>query len=119
MIFQTCPLEKNGHAYHDDVGGVLLQFFALPLVVIFICTLVLLINRYKDLRGDIPWVDTQREAYISLVVGAIVTVVVTLIIGGPELFVLYWRPLITTVITLPIGFGAALVVFGCWHKLRN
>ena len=65
----------------DDVGGVLLQFFALPLVVIFICTLVLLINRYKDLRGDIPWVDTQREAYISLVVGAIVTVVVTLIIG--------------------------------------
>ena len=94
-------------------------FFVLPFVVIFVAMLAQMSIRSKAYAGDIPWEDTQREAYISAVIAAIVTVVVTVIIGGPEVFVLYWRPLITTVIMLPLGFAAALIVFGVWHKIRS
>jgi|TARA_B110000014_G_scaffold248679_1_gene223256 hypothetical protein len=101
------------------VTEVILQFFVLPFVVIFFASLFQMGIRYRNLSGDIPWFDTQREAYISLVLGAIVTVVVTLMIGGPEIFVLFWRPLITTVIMLPIAFGAALLTYGIWHRARR
>ena len=100
------------------VTEVILQFFILPFVVIFLASLVQMGRRYGNL-SSIPWFDTQREAYISLVIAAIVTVAVTLMIGGPELFVLYWRPLITTIIVLPIAFGAALITYGLWHRARR
>ena len=94
-------------------------FFVLPFAVIFVAMLAQIAIRSKAYAGEIPWDDTQREAYIAAVIGAIVTVVVTVIIGGPEVFVLYWRPLITTVIMLPLGFAAALIVFGVWRKIRG
>ena len=94
-------------------------FFLLPFVVVFVAMLVQMAIRSKAYAGAIPWEDTQREAYISLLVAAIVTVVVTVINGGPEVFVLYWRPLITTVIMLPLGFAAALVAFAVWRKIRS
>jgi hypothetical protein len=98
---------------------IFLVFFLLPFAVIFVVMLVLMAMRYKIHDGAIPWHDTQREAYISAVIGAIVTVAVTLSIGGPEVFVLYWRPLITTVIVSPLGFTAAMVTFGVWHQSRR
>lgn len=94
-------------------------FFVLPFAVIFVAMLAQMAIRSKAYAGEIPWDDTQREAYIAAVIGAVVTVVVTVIIGGPEVFVLYWRPLITTVIMLPLGFAAALIVFGVWRKIRG
>ena len=75
--------------------------------------------RSKSYAGEIPWEDTQREAYIAAVIAAIVTVGVTLVIGGPEMFVLFWRPLITTVIVLPFGFAAALFAFAGWRAIRK
>jgi hypothetical protein len=53
------------------------------------------------------------------VIAAVVTVAVTVAIGGPEVFVLYWRPLITTVIVLPLGFSVALFLFWLWRKIRS
>jgi hypothetical protein len=94
-------------------------FFVLPLVVMFVAMLMQMAMRSKSYAGEIPWDDTQREAYISGVIAAIVTVAVTLYIGGPEMFVLFWRPLITTVIVLPIGFAAALFVFAGWRKIKS
>ncbi len=102
-----------------EVTKLVLQFFVLPFGVIFVAMLVQMAVRYRSYAGEIQWGDTQREAYISAVIGAIVTVVVTVIIGGPEAFVLYWRPLITTVIMLPLGFAAALIVFGVWRTMRK
>jgi hypothetical protein len=75
--------------------------------------------RSQSYAGEIPWEDTQREAYISAVVAAIVTVGATLFYGGPEPFVLFWRPLITTVIVLPVGFAVALFVFAGWRKVKS
>lgn len=94
-------------------------FFVLPLVIMFVAMLAQMAIRSKAYAGEIPWDDTQREAYIAAVIAAIVTVAVTVYIGGPETFVLYWRPLITTVIVLPIGFAAALFVFAGWRKIRG
>jgi hypothetical protein len=94
-------------------------FFVLPLVVMFVAMLMQMAMRSESYAGEIPWDDTQREAYISGVIAAIVTVAVTLYIGGPETFVLFWRPLITTVIVLPIGFAAALFVFAGWRKIKS
>ena len=94
-------------------------FFVLPLVVMFVAMLAQMAMRSKAYAGEIPWDDTQREAYIAGVVSAIVTVAVTLYIGGPETFVLFWRPLITTVIVLPVGFAAALFVFAGWRKIKS
>lgn len=94
-------------------------FFVLPLVVMFVAMLAQMAMRSKAYAGEIPWDDTQREAYIAAVIAAIVTVAVTVYIGGPETFVLYWRPLITTVIVLPIGFAAALFVFAGWRKIKS
>jgi len=103
----------------EQVSEILLQFFALPFAVIFIAMLVQMAMRPHVYDESIPWDDTQREAYISVVIGAIVTVAVTLIIGGPEPFVLFWRPLITTVIMLPLAFAAALVAYSLWLKARR
>ncbi len=94
-------------------------FFVLPFVVMFVAMLVQMTIRSKSYAGAIPWDDTQREAYISAVIGAVVTVAVTVSIGGPEVFVLFWRPLITTVIMLPLAFAAALIVFGIWRAARK
>lgn len=94
-------------------------FFVLPLVVMFVAMLAQMAMRSKAYAGEIPWDDTQREAYIAAVVAAIVTVAVTVYIGGPEMFVLFWRPLITTVIVLPIGFAAALFAFAGWRKIKS
>lgn len=96
-----------------------LVLFLLPFAVVFVAMLGQMAIRSKNYAGDIPWEDAQREAYISVVISAIVTVAVTVTLGGPEVFVLYWRPLITTVIMLPFGFAAALIAFGIWHKLRR
>lgn len=98
---------------------IFLVFFLLPFVVVVVAMLAQMAIRSKAYAGEIPWNDTQREAYISAVIAAIVTVAVTVIIGGPEVFVLYWRPLITTVIVLPLGFAVALTIFGVWRKIRS
>ena len=94
-------------------------FFLLPFVVVFVAMLVQMAIRSKAYAGAIPWEDTQRDAYIAAVIAAIVTVGVTLVIGGPETFVLFWRPLITTVIVLPFGFAAALFAFARWRTIRK
>ena len=94
-------------------------FFILPLVVMFVAMLAQMFIRSKSYAGEIPWDDTQREAYIAAVISAVVTVAVTLIIGGPEMFVLFWRPLITTVIVLPFGFALALFVFAGLKAIRK
>jgi hypothetical protein len=94
-------------------------FFVLPFVIMFVAMLAQIAIRSKSYAGEIPWDDTQREAYIAAVIAAFVTVVVTVIIGGPEVFVLFWRPLITTVIVLPIGFAAALFVFALWRVIKK
>jgi len=96
-----------------------LLFFALPFVVIFLAMLVQIAMRSETYAGEIPWDQTQREAYIATLVAAVITVAVTLFIGGPEMFVLFWRPLITTVIMLPIGCAAALIAFGLWRAIRK
>ncbi|NKB47912.1 MAG: hypothetical protein GKS02_00960 [Alphaproteobacteria bacterium] len=98
---------------------IFLVFFFLPFVVVVVVMLAQMAIRSKAYAGEIPWNDTQREAYIAGAIAAVVTVVVTVIIGGPEVFVLYWRPLITTVIVLPLGFAAALILFGVWRKVRG
>ncbi len=100
-------------------GTDFLLFFVLPFAVMFVAMLAQMSMRSKSYAGAIPWDDTQREAYIAAVISAIVTVVVTVSIGGPEVFVLFWRPLITTVIVLPIGFAAALIVFAIWRAIRK
>lgn len=97
----------------------ILLFFVLPFAVMFVAMLLQMAIRSKGYAGAIPWDDTQREAYISAVIGAIVTVAVTVFIGGPEVFVLFWRPLITTVIMLPLAFAAALLVFSAWRAIRK
>ncbi len=94
-------------------------FFVLPFVIMFVAMLAQIAIRSKSYAGEIPWDDTQREAYIAAVIGAFITVIVTVIIGGPEMFVLFWRPLITTVIMLPLSFAAALFVFGVWRAARK
>ena len=94
-------------------------FFVLPFVVVFLAMLVQIALRSKTYTGSIDWHETQRDAYIAVVVAAVVTVAVTLYIGGPEMFVLFWRPLITTVIMLPLGFAAAFIVFGIWRAVRK
>lgn len=94
-------------------------FFFLPFAIMLLAMLAQMALRSKSYAGEIPWEDTQREAYISGVVAAIVTVAVTLYIGGPETFVLFWRPLITTVIVLPLGFAVALFAFAGWRKIKS
>jgi hypothetical protein len=94
-------------------------FFFLPFAIMTLAMLAQMAMRSKSYAGAIPWEDTQREAYISAVVAAVVTVSATLYIGGPEPFVLFWRPLITTVIVLPIGFAAALFAFAGWRKIKS
>ncbi len=94
-------------------------FFFLPFAVMLLAMLGQMAIRSKSYAGDIPWDDTQREAYVGGVIAAVVTVAVTLYIGGPETFVLFWRPLITTVIVLPVGFAAALFVFAGWRKYKS
>lgn len=94
-------------------------FFFLPFAIMLLAMLAQMTMRSKAYAGEIPWDDTQREAYISAVIAAIVTVAATVYIGGPETFVLYWRPLITTVIVLPFGFAAALFVFAGWRKVKS
>lgn len=94
-------------------------FFFLPFAVMVVAMLVQMAIRSKNYAGEIPWDDTQREAYVAGVASAAVTVIVTLIIGGPETFVLFWRPLITTVIMLPFGFAVALGLFAGWRVVRK
>jgi len=94
-------------------------FFVLPFAVMFVAMLAQMAIRSKSYANGIPWDDTQREAYIAALIAAVVTVAVTLFIGGPEMFVLFWRPLITTVIVLPIAFAAALLVFAGWRKMKG
>jgi hypothetical protein len=94
-------------------------FFFLPFATMFLVMLGQMAIRSKSYAGAIPWEDTQREAYIAAVIAAIVTVIATLIDGGPEVFVLFWRPLITTVIVLPLSFATALLTFGAWRAIRK
>ncbi len=100
-------------------GDIFWLFFLLPFVTMFVAMLAQMGLRTKSYAGDIPWDDTQREAYISGVIATIITVAVTLFIGGPETFVLFWRPMITTVIVLPVGFAAALFAFVGWRKFKS
>ena len=97
---------------------IFLLFFLLPFAIMFLAMLAQMTIRSKSYAGAIPWEDTQREAYIAAVIAAIVTVAATLFDGGPEMFVLFWRPLITTVIVLPIGFAAALFTVAIWKGTK-
>ena len=56
--------------------------------------------------------DFHREAYVGAIAAAIASVVVFHIRGGPEPFVLFWMPLLSTVMILPFGYAAALLSQG-------
>ena len=54
--------------------------------------------------------DMHREAYIGAIVASVVTIGVFMVRGGPEPFVLVWKPLLSTIMILPFGYGVALAI---------
>lgn len=98
--------------------------FVVPFAVMAIVTLLLkpIIpgEREDNQTGRLKdYYDLHREAYIAAVVAGAVTVILFVIRGGPEPFVLVWKPLLSTVMVLPFGYAAALLigsVFGVTRK---
>jgi len=101
-----------------------LILFVLPLIVMTIATLVLkpllpaadISRRTGRLAG---YDDLHREAYLAAIVAAVVTIVVFLLRGGPEPFVLFWKPLLSTIMILPFGYALALIVGGMMGMTRR
>ena len=92
-----------------------LILFILPLIVMTVATLAL--------KPLIPSEDTShhsgrlagfddlhREAYIAAIISAAVTIAVVVLRGGPEPFVLVWKPLLSTIMILPFGYAVALAI---------
>ncbi|MGB0572869.1 MAG: hypothetical protein ACPGQM_12580 [Alphaproteobacteria bacterium] len=98
--------------------------FILPFVVMTVATLALRSvlpkadNSHQSGRMA-AYDDLHREAYIGAIISAVVTVVAFEIRGGPEPFVLVWKPLLSTVMILPFGYGVALFIGGVTGMTRN
>ncbi|MDA0787550.1 MAG: hypothetical protein O3B37_14795 [Proteobacteria bacterium] len=89
--------------------------FILPLVVMTIATLALkpMLPTEKVARKTgrlAAYSDMHREAYIGAIVASVVTIGVFMLRGGPEPFVLVWKPLLSTIMILPFGYGFALAI---------
>jgi hypothetical protein len=89
--------------------------FILPLVVMTV--LILVIKPFlppESHEGQserlVGFNDMHREAYIAALVAAAVSVVAFEIKGGPEPFVLIWKPLLGTVMVLPFGYALGLII---------
>jgi hypothetical protein len=98
--------------------------FILPLVVMTVATLVLKpmlpAERLEGATGRVAkYADLHREAYIAAVIAAAAAVVVFVIKGGPEPFVLFWKPLLSTVMVLPVGYALALFIGGVIGMTRR
>ena len=102
-----------------------LILFILPFAVMVISMLVLnkvLPASHGDERrtGRLAnYDDFHREAYVGALLAALVSVIAFEIRGGPEPFVLIWLPLLSTVIILPLGYAAALVIGGMLGMTRQ
>ncbi|MBO23075.1 MAG: hypothetical protein CMM26_11995 [Rhodospirillaceae bacterium] len=98
--------------------------FILPFVIMTVATLALRSvlpradNSHQSGRMA-AYDDLHREAYIAAIIAAAVTVVAFWIRGGPEPFVLVWKPLLSTVMTLPFGYAVALFIGGVSGITRN
>ncbi len=97
--------------------NVFLILYVLPFAVMAI--VMLLMNMMIPSPPDITktgrlanFNDFHREAYVGAIAAAIASVVVFHIRGGPEPFVLFWMPLLSTVMILPFGYAAALFIAG-------
>ncbi len=88
--------------------------FAVMAIGMIVLKFVLPAGQHDDRRtGRLAgYNDMHREAYIGAVLAALVAMVVFQLRGGPEPFVLVWLPLLSTVIILPFGYTAALVIGG-------
>jgi len=89
--------------------------FILPLVVMTIATLalkpVLPPEKIARKTGRLAaYSDMHREAYIGAVIASVITIGAFMLRGGPEPFVLVWKPLLSTVMVLPFGYGVALAI---------
>lgn len=98
--------------------------FIVPLVAMVGCMFAMraILGVPEEAVGGTGWDDMHREAYVGVLVAAVVAVVVELIRGGPEPFVLIWNPLLTTVMILPVAYAIALIVhvnFGKKPEVRN
>ena len=98
--------------------------FIVPLVAMVGCMFImrLIVGEPKGALGGTGWDDMHREAYVGAVVAGIVAVVVELVRGGPEIFVLIWNPLLTTVMVLPVAYAIALIIhvnFGKKPQIHN
>jgi len=102
-----------------------LILFILPFAVMAISMLVLnkvLPASHGDDRrtGRLAnYDDFHREAYIGAILAAVVAIIAFEIRGGPEPFVLIWLPLLSTVIILPLGYAAALIIGGMLGMTRQ
>jgi len=102
-------------------NGELIILIVLPLVlmpvVMLILNAILPVPREDGTKGRLAnFNDLHREAYIGAVVTAIVTVIAFVVRGGPEPFVLFWMPLLSTVMVLPFGYAIALAISGLLGK---
>jgi hypothetical protein len=98
--------------------------FILPFVVMTIATLalkpVLPTEKVANKTGRLAaYSDLHREAYIAAIVAAVVTIIAFEIRGGPEPFVLVWKPLISTIMILPFGYGVALAIASVMGMTRR
>ncbi len=101
-----------------------LILFIVPLVVMTIATFALQFvlpsedtsNKSGRLEG---YKDLHREAYGGAIIAAVVTVVLFAMKGGPEPFVLVWKPLLSTVMMLPFGYAFALIIGGLMGTTRS
>lgn len=101
-----------------------LILFVVPLVVMIVATLALTFvfpsedTSHKSGRLE-GYSDLHREAYVGALIAAAVTVIIFVMRGGPEPFVLVWKPLLSTVMMLPFGYALALAIGGMAGMTRS
>lgn len=101
-----------------------LILFVVPLVVMIVATLALKFvfpsedTSHKSGRLE-GYSDLHREAYVGALIAAVVTVIIFVMRGGPEPFVLVWKPLLSTVMMLPFGYALALAIGGMAGMTRS
>ncbi|MBN43579.1 MAG: hypothetical protein CL573_08860 [Alphaproteobacteria bacterium] len=98
--------------------------FILPFVVMTLATLALrsvlpTAGNSNQTGRMAAYDDLHREAYIAAIISAVVTVIAFEIRGGPEPFVLVWKPLLSTVMILPFGYAVALFIGGVSGMTRR
>ena len=98
--------------------------FILPFVIMTVATLALRFvlppadNSHQSGRMA-AYDDLHREAYVGAIIAAAITVVIFVMRGGPEPFVLVWKPLLSTVMMLPFGYAVALFIGGVSGMTRK